>query len=70
MLEKRGPYGETWQTFEKPINGKLAKNRKFQKIKRYQPKIMMPLTPVEENENFKALCRGEYLRVSILETKH
>ena len=23
---------------------------------------MVPLTPVEENENFKALCRGEYLR--------
>ncbi|ODN01274.1 Prolyl 4-hydroxylase subunit alpha-1 [Orchesella cincta] len=62
VLEKRGPYGETWQTFEKPINGKLAKMRKYQKIKRYQPKIMVPLTPVEENENFKALCRGENLR--------
>jgi hypothetical protein len=63
VLEKRGPYGETWQTFPTPVNDKLARKKKYTSLKAYIPKIYEPVSPIEENENYKALCRGEHLRV-------
>jgi len=63
VLEKRGSFGETWQTFPKPVSDKLAKKKKYNSVKTYLPKIYEPISPQEENENYKALCRGEYLRV-------
>lgn len=66
MLDKRGPTGENWQTFLKPVDQKLAKQKKYLSVKKYKPKLYTPLNGAEENENYKALCRGIRLRVSHL----
>jgi len=65
-LEKRGPIGDTWQTNLKPLNlkDKNGNNRKYKIISQYEPKIYTPITPSEENINFKFLCRDGNLRVS------
>ncbi|CAG7734724.1 unnamed protein product [Allacma fusca] len=62
VLEKRGPSGDTWQTFPTPLNPSLAKKKKYQKVSTYKPRIFDPLSEAEELENFKTLCREEELR--------
>ncbi len=64
VLDKRGPSGENWQTFLKPLNASLAAQTKYLSVKKYEPKLYTPLNAAEENANYKALCRGVKLRVS------
>ena len=73
MIQKHDEYllkpnDGTYRTFLKPIDSKLAKKKKFAKVKHFKkPKINTPLftrqvTEAEFVELFEAACRGEPLR--------
>jgi prolyl 4-hydroxylase len=67
VLIQKGPIGETWRTFKRPLNPELAKIKKFQHIKKmkYSKKPVLFKGDLDDQvlrEQFNALCRGDQLR--------
>jgi hypothetical protein len=67
-LERQGPSGGAWKTNAFPINPDLAKNIKYKGSHKDQfvPKLFQRQTEEEENEHYIRLCRGEKLRVRLI----